>query len=60
MPRPKKDFTALMNQYNTRYRSAFGNVDGWLRYLRGRFSIRSIARLAGVDRTVLARRMEDL
>jgi len=60
MPRPRKDFNQLMLDYNRRFGKTYFNVDWWLLDLQLRLSVRAIARLIKVDRTVLTRKLKEL
>ena len=55
--KPFKDFQKLMTDYNMRFGRQYDDVDAWLADLNSRLSIRAMARLIKVDRTVLSRRL---
>ena len=56
----RKDFNKLMINYNARFRKDYRDVDAWLKDLKARLSVRAMARLIKVDRTVLSRRMKEI
>lgn len=56
--KPFKDFQKLMTDYNMRFGRDYRDVDAWLADLKSRVSVRAMARLIKVDRTVLSRRMK--
>jgi hypothetical protein len=54
------NFDRLMMDYNRRFGKTYVVVDWWLRDLQSRLSVRAIARLIKVDRTVLTRKLREI
>lgn len=60
MSKPRKNFTALMLAYNTKFRKDYTDVATWLLDLNSRLSQRAMARLMKIDRGVISRKIQEV